>query len=99
MDGPSGLSRAALAEILHIERTRNYLWAGGTAEALRRWRTFVREPGHRLWDERTNGGCLIWACCGDPFEAREFLESVMRALSRRSARELRALVEPLDDLY
>ncbi|RMI40103.1 hypothetical protein EBN88_13420 [Streptomyces triticirhizae] len=94
-----GLSHATLAEVRRVERTRNHLWAGGTAEALRRWRTFVREPGHRLWEEPANGGCLVWACCGDPFEAREFLESVMLALSRRARSELRALVAPLDDLY
>ena len=92
-----GLSPAALAEVARAETPRKDLWQGGTAEALRLWRDFVRGPRRR--GEEIEGRCLAWACCGDPFEARDFLEDVMLAVSRRARRQLRALVDPLDDRY
>lgn len=93
-----GLSPAALAEIARIERWRNHLWPGVTGESLARWRHFVHQPGRRLWDRRQDG-CGVWACCGDPWSAREYLGAVMSAMSRRRARELRALVRELDEHF
>jgi hypothetical protein len=92
-----GLSAPALAEVARAELTRNYLWPGVTTVAVRRWRAFVRSRPRRLWDGDT--GCGEWECCGSPWEAREFLEGVIRTMSRRRARELRRLVGELDDLY
>lgn len=93
-----GLSRRTLCEIVRIEETRNYLWPGDVGQSLRRWRSFVYEPDHRLWDPRYPG-CTEWLCCGDPFRARENLEGAMLALPRRAARELRVLVSALDERY
>ncbi|MEU8763923.1 hypothetical protein [Streptomyces sp. NPDC048659] len=82
-----------------VEHSRNYLWPGVTAESLRMWREFVRGPYRNLWREYEGGGCGVWECCGNPFEAREFPDAVMRGMSRRRARELRLLVGRLDDAY
>ncbi|MEU4496023.1 hypothetical protein AB0F96_21880 [Streptomyces sp. NPDC023998] len=93
-----GLSRQTLTEIVRIEETRNYLWPGAVGESLRRWRCFVYEPHHRLYDP-LHPGCTEWLCCGDPVLARGNLEGAMRALPRRAARELRVLVLELDESY
>ncbi|GAA3195644.1 MULTISPECIES: hypothetical protein [Streptomyces] len=68
-----------------------------TAAALLLWRDFVRDPARRLWTE--DSGCGEWGCCGSPLEARAFLEGVLRGMSRRRSRELRAVVDALDDAY
>ncbi|MDT0265820.1 hypothetical protein RM844_05895 [Streptomyces sp. DSM 44915] len=94
----AGLSAATRAEIAGIERRRGYLWPGATATALRHWRDFAHDPYRRL-RVADDGGCGVWECCGDPFEARDFLEAVLLALSRRGRRELRALVDSLDARY
>src|ERR1700732_4241050 len=93
-----GLSAQALAEIGRIERTRGYLWPGAVAAAMRHWRSFVHNPYRQLWVDN-DGGCGIWECCGSPWEAREMLEAVLLNLSRRRARELHRLIDPLDELY
>ncbi|PIB04997.1 hypothetical protein B1C81_31205 [Streptomyces sp. HG99] len=93
-----GLSAAALAEVRRIEHQKQRLWPGSIGEAMVRWRSFVHQPNRRLWDY-DSGGCTEWACCGDPWQAREYLETVMLAMSRRRARELRSLVEALDRCY
>src|SRR4051812_50212434 len=95
-----GLSGAALAEVRRIERQKmgKYLWPGSVGSAMVRWRNFVHEPTRRLWDYESDG-CLEWACCGDPRQAREYLEAVILAMSRRRGRELRSLVETLDRCY
>ncbi|MFF3767567.1 hypothetical protein ACFYYR_26290 [Streptomyces sp. NPDC001922] len=95
----AGLSSAALAEVARVEHSRNHLWAGVTADALAMWGAFVRRPYHRLWTPHEDGACGIWECCGNPYEAREFLESVILGMYRRRARELRAVVDRLDTLY
>ncbi|WP_218004769.1 hypothetical protein [Microtetraspora niveoalba] len=93
-----GLSRAALAEVRRIEREKKYLWPGSVGSSFIRWRSFVHDPGRRLWDDESDG-CTEWACCGDPWQAREQLEAVISGMSRRKARELRGLVEALDGRY
>jgi hypothetical protein len=93
-----GLSSAALAEVRRIERQKKHLWPGSIGSAFVRWRSFVHQPNRRLWDYK-NDGCTEWACCGDPWQAREYLEAVTLAMSPRKARELRSLVEALDKHY
>lgn len=69
----------------------------GGALALEEWSMFVRNPYHRRWlrqhednpDHQVAGA--LWA--------RERLEHTIRKLPRRSARELRKLVEALDQRY
>jgi hypothetical protein len=94
-----GLPAGALAEIRRIERDKKYLWPGATSSAMVRWRGFVHRPNRRLWEYDSDGGCTEWACCGDPWQAREFLEAVMLAMSRRRSREVRSLGEALDREY
>ncbi|WP_254708717.1 hypothetical protein [Streptomyces lunaelactis] len=98
LDPIRGLSRRTLYEIVRVEETRNYLWPGAVSESLRRWRSFVHEPNHRLWDPRYPG-CTEWLCCGDPIRARENLEGAMQALPGQAGRELRVLVLALDERY
>jgi len=87
-----------LAEIDRLERIRGYLWHGAVADALRLWRTFVHDPYRRLRVDGDNG-CGFWACCGDPWQAREILQGALLSMSRRHARELRRIVAPLDAEY
>ncbi|AGS67149.1 hypothetical protein B446_33715 [Streptomyces collinus Tu 365] len=93
-----GLSSAALAEVRRIQRQKKYLWPGSIESAMVRWRSFVHQPNRRLLEYQSDG-CTEWACCGDPRQAREFLEAVILAMSRRRSRELRSLVEALDRRY
>ncbi|TQK42340.1 hypothetical protein FBY35_3730 [Streptomyces sp. SLBN-118] len=94
-----GLSSAAHAEVARVETSRNHLYVGYTADAVRMWRNLVHNPYRRLWVEYEHDGCGVWQCCGSPFEARTLLEAVIVGMSRRRARELRSLVDQLDDLY
>ncbi|MFF1558982.1 hypothetical protein [Streptomyces sp. NPDC058279] len=83
-----------------ISRTeRKPYWPGPTFEAWRRWRALAYKPGpwvmHAVLDD---GTC---ECC-DPFrgvEVRSVLEAMCRVLPRRSARELRAVLTPLDERF
>lgn len=93
-----GLSPYALAVIARLEWTRDDLWPGKVSAALRMWRGFVRHPYRRLWVEYPDGGCGIFECCGSPWEARQLLETVMTSMSERSSRELRRLVDRLDEM-
>lgn len=94
-----GLSPYALASIARLEWTRDDLWPGKVGAALRMWRGFVRNPYRRLWVDYPDGGCGIFECCGSPWEARELLEVVMTSMSERSSRELRRIVDRLDEMY
>lgn len=94
-----GVSPYALAVIARLEWTRDDLWPGKVATALRMWRGFVRSPYRRLWLDYPDSGCGIFECCGSPREARETLEVVIAAMSERSSRELRRLVDRLDEMY
>ncbi|MFD4988419.1 hypothetical protein [Streptomyces sp. NPDC058374] len=84
-----GLSGGALAELSRLERSRSYLWPGSVAEALHAWATHVRQPRSRTWPHQEHVPCY---CCPDPWESRELLDRVGRAMSRRGARELRRVV-------
>ena len=98
---PSELDRFSqrfLSDIVRLELSRGYLWPTAVHSALEHWTGFVHNPYRRLWDVDVDG-CGIWECCGDPYEARELLGFVARALPRKSARELRKRLKALDDLY
>ena len=94
-----GLSRGTLREIDRLERTRSYLWPGEVATAVHRWKTYVRTPERQLWRDYEWGN-VHWYCCeDDPREARALLDTVLRALPARPARELRALVARHDTVW
>ncbi|WP_245790590.1 hypothetical protein [Streptomyces monashensis] len=89
------MSSRALSEISGLERTRNYLHPGDVSNAVRLWQEYVHRPQRELWRDH-EGGNTHWDCCGSPLEARTLLDTVMRALSPRSARELRRIIGRFD---
>ncbi|MFD9107789.1 hypothetical protein [Streptomyces bottropensis] len=93
-----GLSSRARAEILLLERTRNYLRPGDVGAAVRLWRDYVQRPERQHWADHESGN-EDWDCCGDPLEARALLATVMRAMSPRNARELRQAVGRSDAVW
>ncbi len=93
-----GLSRRALSEIIRLERTRNYLEPGDVSTAVRLWKDYVRTPERQLWHDYEWGN-THWYCCGNPLEARALLDTVMQAMSPRSARELRAIIRKYDAVW
>jgi hypothetical protein len=93
-----GLSSRALSEIYHLELTRNYLQPGDVGAAMRLWRNYVHRPERELWHDYERGN-VCWSCCGNPLEARALLDTVMQAMSRRAARELRQIVGRFDDVW
>lgn len=94
-----GWSAGTVTGIRRLEQRKSYLWTGAVAQTLGMWREFVHRPNHRLTPYDSATVCSEWLCCGDPWEAREYLEAVLRCLPRRSARELRRVVGELDELY
>lgn len=79
--------------VARLERDR--LWPGAVAAALRQWSKVAHQPALA-----SLGGCSCPLC--NPFymnDERDVLELALHALPRTAARELRALVEPLDELY
>lgn len=93
-----GLSSRALCEILRLERSRNYLQPGDVSAAVRLWQDYVHRPERQLWREYEWGN-VHWYCCGDPFEARALLDTVMQAMSPGNARELRRIVSRFDAVW
>ncbi|GGQ27038.1 hypothetical protein GCM10010233_50370 [Streptomyces pseudogriseolus] len=94
-----GLSSRALSEIICLEHTRNYLQPGDVGAALGLWRDYVHQPERVLWHDYERGSNAHWYCCGDPFEARALLDTVMQALSPPSARQLRRIVSRSDAVW
>ncbi|MET7700875.1 hypothetical protein [Streptomyces sp. NPDC005485] len=94
----NGLSARALSEITQLERTRNYLQPGDVGAALRLWKDYVHRPERELWRDY-EGGYPYSDCCGDPLEARALLDTVTRAMSPRSARELRRTIDRSDVVW
>ncbi|MFJ1567860.1 hypothetical protein ACIOG8_27200 [Streptomyces erythrochromogenes] len=84
-----------MSEIFRLEQAWNHLRPGAMSAAVRLWKGYVHRPGRLLWQDY-EWGDVHWHCCGDPFEARALLDTVMRALSPRSARRLRAVVDRFD---
>ena len=93
-----GLSLRALSEILRLERTRNYLRPGDVSTAVGLWKDYVHRPERDLWHDY-EWGDVHWFCCGDPLEARALLDTVIQAISPRSARELRKIVSRSDAVW
>lgn len=90
-----GLSSRALSEVIELERTRNYLRPGDVSRAVALWKDYAHQSERALWRDYEWGN-VHWYCCGDPLDARALLDTVMRALSPRSARELRKIVNRSD---
>ncbi|MFJ9742903.1 hypothetical protein [Streptomyces sp. NPDC101166] len=90
-----GLSARALRDISRLEHTRNYLQSGHVSAAVRRWKDYVHRPERQLWHDYEWGDAHD-DCCGDPLQARALLDTVMQALPRRSARELRQIISRAD---
>jgi hypothetical protein len=65
-------------------------------EALQYWRSFLRDPYHRLWDPRYEG-CGCWGCCTDMDRVRSILEIVAHHLPRRDARRFRRMLAAIDE--
>ena len=87
--GSGGLASA----VARLERDR--LRPGEVAAALRQWSKVAHRPGLAVL-----GGCGCPLC--NPYamnEERDVLQLALYALPRSAARELRALVGPLDELY
>jgi hypothetical protein len=86
-----------MSAVAEFEQARLHL--GAIAEALDGWARFVRGPARALADyapeDCTCPGCQ-WH---DPGERRAVLRIALYALPTSAARELRALIEPLDRLY
>ena len=91
------MSSRALCEILRLEHTRTYLQPGDISAAMRVWKDYVHRPERRLWHDY-EWDDVHWYCCGNPFEARALLDTVMQAISPRSARELRKAISRFDAL-
>ncbi|MET9535103.1 hypothetical protein ABZY02_31865 [Streptomyces sp. NPDC006649] len=93
-----GLSSRALSEIIRLEQTRNYLRPGDVSAAVGLWKDYVHQPERTLWHDYEWGNAH-WYCCGNPLETRALLDTVMQALSPRSARELRKIVNRSDAVW
>lgn len=91
-DPIQGLSSAGLRVIDRLEADRR--WPGATESALRNYGRAVRDPIHRLWDDRY--GCGIEECCPDPGELRQWLETVLHHLPPRDRRVLGTQVATID---
>ena len=72
-------------------------WPGSTAEAIRNYRRWLKDPGHRLWDNKY--GCGVPECCPDLADLREWLEIVVHHLPRRDRRTLQSLLDEIDALW
>lgn len=94
----SRVSTGTLCAIAELEQTR-LPWRGMVAEALAGWSRFVNGPARAL-----NGyapeDCPCLGCqWDDPVVRRQALLLALCALPLGAARELRALVRPLDERY
>jgi len=89
-----GLTARAVSQIQVLERS--LLGPGSVARALAQWKQTVhRRDVSALLEEVVWHGC---PCC-DPTEAREVLQQALALLEPRARRELRAIVEPLDNFF
>ncbi|WP_150254595.1 hypothetical protein [Nocardiopsis deserti] len=94
-----GLSGAANAEVARLELQRPELYPGRVREAFDFWERFVRNPYRRLWDHGQEEGCGAPSCRNHLWETRDLLDAVAYRMTPHRARELRALLRELDDLY
>lgn len=94
----SRVSAPSLRAIARFERI-HYL-PGSVAEALDSWARFVHGPA-RVIAAYGTADLAPCPCCDalDPYMERRVLRRALIALPAKAARELRALVRPLDDRY
>jgi hypothetical protein len=93
----SRVSGATLRAIAEWERSR--LRPGKIAEALDGWSRFVHGPNRSMHDYAPED-CPCPGCqWDDPIVRREVLHEALHALPTKAARELRALLRPLDEIY
>lgn len=87
------VSSRTLAEIARVERDRYE--PGAAHRALSAWRATVYQRGPWVIYPDWGGEC---PCCHPPGDGdqRETLEAFCHVLTRRAARELRAVLAPLD---
>ncbi|UGT49880.1 hypothetical protein [Nocardia asteroides] len=93
----SGVSARAQREIADFEDAR--WWPGAVGEAMAGWVAVAHGPRRRLREARWDGGCGEPGCCPSVNNSRDVLEQALRVLSRGAARELRALIRPLDERF
>ncbi|MEU4168561.1 hypothetical protein AB0F46_17010 [Streptomyces sp. NPDC026665] len=87
------LSGSVRADIIWLERTR--LEPGMVELALTRWAAIARAPVNQLPSPFTDR-CGVTDCCPEPADERDLLELVVRALPKKSSREFRGILRPLD---
>ena len=97
----NGLSLGASLAIHRVESrsSDDYLFTGAARHALRRYRAFLRPPGHRplypQYAECSCPGCSF----DDVTHARDVLEFILDRLPPRARTELTRLLKPLDTRY
>jgi hypothetical protein len=87
------LSGPAQAQIVRLERTR--LQPGLIGRALSLWTAIAKAPKDRL-PSPFGDRCGVPECCPEPADERDLLELAICALPKKSSRELRSIVQPLD---
>ncbi|MGO1050133.1 hypothetical protein [Crossiella sp. CA198] len=93
----SGVSVRTMSAIRELER--DHLRPGAIAEALAGWSRFVHGTRQTLATYAPED-CPCPGCqWDDPVERRKALRLALRVLPVKAARELRALVRPLDQWY
>ncbi|WP_093592445.1 hypothetical protein [Lentzea waywayandensis] len=92
MTGASAPTAGAIARF-----ERDHFHPGAVARALRCWSAFVHGPIRAITDSES---ChYFYGGWDEPDWCRGILRDAQRALPAKAARELRALVRPLDELY
>ncbi|WP_406840663.1 hypothetical protein ACICHK_38885 [Streptomyces sp. AHU1] len=76
-----------------MERTR--LQPGLIERALSRWTAIAKAPKDQL-PSPFGDRCGVPECCPEPADERDLPELAIRALPKKSSRELRSIVQPLD---
>lgn len=87
------LSGPAQAQIIRLERMR--LQPGLVEQALSRWAAIAQAPRDQL-PSPFSDRCGVPECCPEPADERDLLELAICALPKKSSRELRSIVQPLD---
>lgn len=89
------VSAATSRAIREFERARSH--PGLVAQSLHAWSRFVHGPARAIVADLTYTD--DWHDADDPVTARYMLRMALAALPGKAARELRTLLEPLDELY
>ncbi|MGW3337166.1 hypothetical protein ACWDCL_06765 [Streptomyces sp. NPDC001009] len=89
------LSGSCTADLRRLERERG--WTEATEAAFWHWKVLAHGPLRQLVDALEKSDCGIRECGCYDVGFREHLDAVLHALPKRSAREIRAVVRPLDE--